>query len=177
MPPSPSDSGERNVLETYTDSDAGLRPPDTVPVLIVLGDARTLGKSRSVLRIDGSLEIGRMPSAPIHRSWAIDDDRASRRHATIEADVAEGTARIVDHGSRNGTTVDGRELRGESAPLSPGSLVFVGGHAAVFRFALEAELQAITQDLLDPFTPVATTSPELARKSRVLRVLAKGGDD
>jgi transcriptional regulator with PAS, ATPase and Fis domain len=162
---------------TRTDCVGTLALPDAVPVLIVVGDPKNLGAKRAVLRINGSLEIGRHPTADPEKAWIIDDNRASRRHAIIEVDALKGTAKIVDLGSRNGTMVDGKAVSSEFAELAPGSMVFVGTNAAVFRFVSVSDLQAIDQDLADPFTPVATTSPEVARKSRLLRRLAKGADD
>jgi transcriptional regulator with PAS, ATPase and Fis domain len=161
---------------TATEVASGLGPR-TEPVLIVIGSARSLGASRKVIRIRRSLEIGRQPDAKGDLGWAVDDDRVSRRHAVLEADATRGWAQITDLGSRNGTIVDGRAVSGESSVLSNGSLVFVGTQAAVFRFVSEADLVAIAQDLAEPFTPVATTSPELARKCQALRHLARGNDD
>jgi len=55
----------------------------------------------------GALEIGR--EGPV--AEVIDDGRMSRRHARISFDGRAWTVR--DLGSRNGTAVDGEELRGE----------------------------------------------------------------
>ena len=165
-----------NFDETRTDCEGG-HSPMTVPVLIVIGDAGTLGASRKVLRVEGSLEIGRRPDATGAKAWIVDDHRVSRRHALLQVDPRKGIAEIVDLDSRNGTLVDGRMLGQELTPLRPGAMVFVGSFAAVFRFVLESDLEAIEQELASPFTPVATTSPELARKSRLLRHLARGAED
>jgi pSer/pThr/pTyr-binding forkhead associated (FHA) protein len=151
--------------------------PKVVPVLFVVGDARTLGATRAVVRIDGSLEIGRSPDATGEKVWILDDDRVSRRHVEIKADAGRGWAEIADLGSRNGTVVDGRALGSGSGAAGAGAMIFVGTHAAVFRFVLESDLAAINEDLATPFTPVATTSPELARRSQMLRRLARGQDD
>jgi transcriptional regulator with PAS, ATPase and Fis domain len=165
-----------NYEDTRTDCDASKLPAQAVPVLIVIGDAARLGASRAVVRIPGSLQIGRAPDAPAEQGWAVEDDRVSRRHALIEVG-APGRAHIRDLGSRNGTLVDGRAVGGDPVPLGAGSIVSFGTHAAVFRFAAEVDLEAIEQDLGSPFTPVATTSPALARKALILRHLAKGDDD
>jgi transcriptional regulator with PAS, ATPase and Fis domain len=164
------------LTNTRTDTDAAALPK-VVPVLFVLGDARTLAKSRAVVRIEGSLEIGRSPDATGEKVWILDDDRVSRRHVEIRADASRGTAQIVDLGSRNGTIVDGRALGTVPVPLPPGAMIFIGTHSAIFRFVLEADLAAINEELAAPFTPVSTISPELARRSKMLRHLAKGGDD
>ena len=163
--------------ETRTDGDVGNLPPMAVPVLIVVGDSTGLGASRRIIRILGSLEIGRRPDATGERAWAVEDDRVSRRHALIQINTRLGIAEIADLGSRNGTTVNGQPLGTTPVPLLPGALILVGSHAAVFRFASEQDLQAIQQELTSPLTPVATTSPELARKCFVLRHLARGRED
>jgi transcriptional regulator with PAS, ATPase and Fis domain len=164
--------------DTRTDVEGNGTAPRLVPVLIVVGDARNLGASRDVIRIDQTLEIGRRPDASAPASWIVDDDRVSRRHAVLQVDPRRGRAEIIDLGSRNGTILDGRALVGtDPVPLLPGSIIFVGSFAAVFRFVLESDLHAIAQDLATPFTPVATTSPELARKIQVLRHLAKAQED
>src|SRR3954471_13601246 len=164
--------------DTRTDVESNGSGPRLVPVLVIIGDARTLARSRAVLRIEGGLEIGRRPDGTAGTSWTVDDDRVSRRHALIQVDPPRGRAEIVDLGSRNGTVVDGRALVGtEPVPLLPGSILFIGSHAAVFRFVLESDLEAIAQDARNPFTPVATTSPELARKTQILRHLAQGQED
>ncbi len=162
---------------TLTSSAHAPESTSGVPVLIVIGDALRLGASRKVLRIEESLEIGRRPIAQGPRAWTIDDDRVSRQHAVIEVDAVRGLARIEDLGSRNGTIVDGKTTRSSVAELGPGSLIFIGSFAAVFRFASESDLVAIAHELADPFTQVPTTSPELVRKAQTLRTLAKGSTD
>jgi transcriptional regulator with PAS, ATPase and Fis domain len=162
---------------TRTECDPSGIPALALPVLIVIGDARTLGASRAVIRIKGSLEIGRRPDATADRAWTIEDDRVSRRHAVVRVDSLRGTAEITDLGSRNGTIVDGQPLADRTTQLAPGSLIFVGPFAAIFRFASESDLKAIEEELATPLTPVATTSPELARKSRIIRHLAKAKED
>jgi transcriptional regulator with GAF, ATPase, and Fis domain len=163
--------------ETRSDSDSGSLPPMAVPVLIIVGDAATLGTSRAVRRISGSLEIGRRPDASGAQAWAVDDERASRRHAIIRLNARLGIAEIADLGSRNGTLMNGLPVGPEPTPLPPGAMLFIGSHAAVFRFVSEQDLQAIEQELASPLTPVASTSPDLARRCFVLRQLARGNED
>jgi DNA-binding NtrC family response regulator len=172
----PRRAPDPELTNTRTDTDAA-DLPKLVPVLFVLGDARGLARSRAVVRIEGTLEIGRSPDATGEKVWILDDDRVSRRHAEIRADAGRGWAQIVDLGSRNGIIVDGRALGTEPVPLAPGAMIFIGTHAAIFRFVLETDLAAINQELVTPFTPVSTISPELARRSQMLRHLARGGDD
>jgi sigma-54 dependent transcriptional regulator, acetoin dehydrogenase operon transcriptional activator AcoR len=168
------DLGDRTRTATEEEQAAA---PRTQPVLIVIGAARKLGASRRVLPIPGALEIGRQPDAKGDGGWAVDDDRVSRRHALVQADGRRGSAQLTDLGSRNGTIVDGQAVSGGPVPLLNGSLIFLGTHAAVFRFVSDADLAAISQDLADPFTPVATTNPDLARRFQMLRHLAKGNED
>jgi sigma-54 dependent transcriptional regulator, acetoin dehydrogenase operon transcriptional activator AcoR len=163
--------------DTRTDCDTSRLPAQAVPVLIVLGDAQRLGASRAVVQINGSLEIGRAPDAAGDKAWVVEDDRVSRKHALIQTDAVTGAATITDLGSRNGTQVDGRPIGEEPVSLAAGSMVCVGTFVAVFRYAADTDLEAITQELATPFTPVATTSPALARKSLILRHLARGDDD
>jgi transcriptional regulator with PAS, ATPase and Fis domain len=169
-------SPDLELTNTRTDTDAA-DLPRVVPVLFVAGDARTLAGSRAVVRIEGTLEIGRSPDATGEKVWILDDDRVSRRHVEIRADASRGSAQIADLGSRNGTIVDGRALGTGPVQLAPGAMIFIGTHAAVFRFVLETDLAAIDAERATPFTPVATISPELARRSQMLRHLARGGDD
>lgn len=65
--------------------------------------------------------VGRSDECELHLAHPL----VSRRHASIE--LAQGNTYIVtDLESRNGTLVDGRELRGASARAADGSLVQIG---------------------------------------------------
>jgi hypothetical protein len=80
-------------------SDSGARVP-------LVGPEVTIGRSRD-------------------RDISIDDSRISRAHAHLEA-RARGWV-VIDDGSANGTTVDGRPLNPhEPAPIRAGSVVAVG---------------------------------------------------
>lgn len=63
--------------------------------------------------------IGRDPEAIV---W-IDDESVSRRHATIS--IGKAGATIKDLGSKNGTYVDDKKIRG-ATPLSDGGVVKIG---------------------------------------------------
>jgi hypothetical protein len=71
--------------------------------------------------IGASTVVGRFPSGdiPIH------DPRVSHRHIRIETDPATGAAVLVDLGSRNGTILNVKKVRGQ-APLEPGDLIRIG---------------------------------------------------
>ena len=66
--------------------------------------------------------VGRAKAAAI----ALNDDRVSRRHCVLV--VEDGVASVVDLGSRNGTRVDGREVRkavlSEALPVRVGKTTF-----------------------------------------------------
>lgn len=70
--------------------------------------------------------LGRSPSCEI----PLEDQKVSRRHAKIS--WAEGQARIIDLGSRNGTVVNGEKIEAE-AILLPGDRVQVGETTILFE--------------------------------------------
>lgn len=99
------------------------------------------------------------------------DPLLSRRHMQIGWNA--GRCEVVDEGSLNGTLVDGRRLgKGQAAPLSDGSILCFGKHAAVFRRVSPASLAALEEDQSTPFGPVPTSSPALAASLAILRRLA-----
>lgn len=90
--------------------------------------------TRSVLLAEpGDYLIGRDPECRI----ALDDDRVSRRHASLTA--AGGAWRIVDLGSKNGTVVDGRAI--ETAELTGRSWLSLGGLVAGFEILSPREVE------------------------------------
>jgi transcriptional regulator with PAS, ATPase and Fis domain len=150
---------------------------ETVPVLLVVGDARRGGASDRprLLLLPPSLEIGRVRDESVDAEGGrlgLPDKLLSRVHLRIER--VPGGCDVEDPGSLNGTFVDGRRLVGRQR-LSDGNLLLFGGHAAVFRRVSEETLAAISEDLAGPFGPVATTSPTLANTIWRLRRLAKSG--
>lgn len=74
----------------------------------------------------GENVVGRDPDAQV---W-IDAGGVSRRHASIQID--RGCARIVDLGSKNGTTLGGHPIE-SAAPLRDGDRVMFGSVPAVYR--------------------------------------------
>jgi transcriptional regulator with PAS, ATPase and Fis domain len=70
--------------------------------------------------LGAKLRFGRIASADV--DVAIDDPKLSRAHATVTR-VGLG-AKIVDHGSRNGTFVNGARI--EATPLRLGDIVRIG---------------------------------------------------
>jgi S1-C subfamily serine protease len=85
-----------------------------------------------VLEVDRPLVLGRVRGADV----VIRDARASRRHAELVPD--DGTLRLRDLGSANGTLVDGEPAR--EAELCGGEEIRIGG----VRIAVLAQEPAVT---------------------------------
>ncbi|HVU01350.1 MAG TPA: sigma 54-interacting transcriptional regulator [Polyangiaceae bacterium] len=77
----------------------------------------------------GSVLFGRAPEAQVR----IDDARASRRQAELRRNGRE--LQLVDLGSRNGTKLNDKRLRGESAAVTGGDVIGVGGVEALVATA------------------------------------------
>jgi transcriptional regulator with PAS, ATPase and Fis domain len=158
---------------------AGATAKDSVPVLLLVGNAQR-GGALDVARVQpiaGTLEIGRARAdqdQDVAGRLGLPDRLLSRQHLRLER--LPGGCDLEDLGSLNGTVLDGRQLKGR-ARLSEGSVVFFGGHAAVFRRVTEDALKAIDEDLTEPFGPVATTSPGMATMLWRLRRLARSGTE
>jgi DNA-binding winged helix-turn-helix (wHTH) protein len=75
---------------------------------------------------EGENVIGRHPACTV---W-INASSVSRTHARII--TTQGTATIVDEGSRNGTFVDGQRIAG-AHPLADGATITFGSERATFR--------------------------------------------
>lgn len=74
----------------------------------------------------GSVVLGRSSEADI----LVDDTGVSRRH--LEIRTGQGTARVVDLGSTNGSYVNGQRVHGE-AELTDGSVITMGRTRITFR--------------------------------------------
>jgi DNA-binding NtrC family response regulator len=111
-------------LARYGDDGGG---PGTAYLLVVDSD------SSSIVHLphSGAIVIGRAPEAEVRVQHA----SVSRRHATIRID--DGTLRIADLGSHNGTRVNG-ELVTESRTLASGDVVTVGDVVLVVQFSTPA---------------------------------------
>lgn len=75
---------------------------------------------------DRTVQIGRHPSNDI----VLEDDLASRYHCVIEP-AADGSFRVRDLGSRNGTNVNDEPVSEKG--LASGDVIRVGGHEFRFR--------------------------------------------
>ena len=146
-----------------------------IPVLLMVGSAESpsLPANRRLQMIGNGLEIGRR--APDHTRPGInvallDDTLVSGHHARVVPQVG-GTFDLIDLGSKNGTWVDNARIE-RNVPLRDGALVFLGNHVGIFRLVSALELEAIKNDLVQPFGPVATSSPSMALACDRLRRLA-----
>jgi transcriptional regulator with PAS, ATPase and Fis domain len=152
-----------------------LRPPPPErgehSVLIVAGSATGERPDAGIVVLHELLEIGRGQGASFP-DW--DEDRMmSRRHATI-ARLPNGRYAIRDHDSTNGTWVNGARLTsGVRRKLDDGAVLMTGGLVFVFRRVKEEDLNAIQEDAAQPFAPVATRSPAMAKVVRRLRRFAR----
>jgi len=100
-----------------------------MPALLLLsGPAAGLRRE-----VTGEVILGRSPSCDI----PLEDSKVSRRHARIA--IEEGTARVSDLGSRNGTIVNGERIEAE-AVLLPGDRVQVGDTTVLFEPPTRAAL-------------------------------------
>jgi two-component system, NtrC family, response regulator AtoC len=116
-------------FEPATSLDAGLAPiePQRLRTYVLVRDETG---SRVVNLSDGETVLfGRTPGAQVR----VDDTRASRRHAELSRQGDELV--LTDLGSRNGTKVNGRRLRDESAVVTGGDVIVVGGTEAIVATA------------------------------------------
>ena len=92
--------------------------PESEDVFLVCRDD---GTTRVLaLAVGQSVVVGRAPESTLVTA----SSRVSRRHASI--DFREGVLSITDHASRNGTTVNGKVLRGATLALDGGDVVAIG---------------------------------------------------
>jgi DNA-binding NtrC family response regulator len=101
--------------------------PGSVYLLVVDNDSSSIFH----LPHSGAVVIGRAPDVELRVQHA----SVSRRHATIRID--DGTVRIADLGSHNGTRVNG-ELVSEARTLASGDVATVGDVVLVVHFSTPA---------------------------------------
>jgi transcriptional regulator of acetoin/glycerol metabolism len=150
-----------------------------VPVLLIVGnaEAKTPPSTGRVVTFEKALVLGRKPATNAEAgtsTFVLDDRMVSGRHLTIAR--AGESYELTDLGSTNGTVVDGVVAQ-PNVRLHEGSLLFVGGHAAVFRVISINELSAIMTELERPLGPVGTVNPMLAVLCGKLRKLAEAGEE
>lgn len=108
--------------------------------------------------------IGRDPSCEI----LLEKDAVSRRHAVLERDG--NVWRITDLGSRNGTLLNDRPIKGSMA-VSPGDVLTCAGE----KLTIEAD-QAETVDLEWPRAKPSEFQLSM-REREVLKLVAEGLTD
>lgn len=82
---------------------------------------RTGGREEEVVALPPDLTLGRGPGVDL----VLDDPGASRRHARIRL-AEDGTAEVLDLGSKNGSLLNGRRLPPGPVALRPGDELTVG---------------------------------------------------
>jgi len=150
-----------------------------VPVVLVCGnaDGTMPDPAERVVTFDTSLLLGRKEVTarePGAAALVIRDRMVSGQHATIAR--TDAGFELTDLGSTNGTVVDGVPAQ-PTAKLHEGSLIFIGGHAVVFRMASLTELAAIATEMEAPLGPVGTVNPTLAVICSKLRKLAEADEE
>lgn len=107
-------------------ADRPVRPAGEDPGLRPGPRFRLVLETREIQLLEGENVIGRDPDAAL---W-IDHPSVSRRHARIV--VKNGKAALEDLESKNGTHLNGKEIRRRAA-LEDGDEVRIGPQTAVFR--------------------------------------------
>jgi DNA-binding NtrC family response regulator len=136
-----------------------------LPRMLLLGDELVLGR-------------GSPAEPPSPGRLYLDDPLVSGQHARLRS--AGERVVLEDLGSKNGTFLATRgEARRLTAPaaLGDGALLFLGGHAFIYRLISALALEAIEEELRQPFAAVATASPLLAMVTHRLRRWAPGGGE
>jgi DNA-binding NtrC family response regulator/pSer/pThr/pTyr-binding forkhead associated (FHA) protein len=128
-------TGNRHPLEGPTEFDPGTQadldgavaaqPGFRVYLLVTEGDSTRVVD----LPDGGAVLFGRAPESTV----VVEDTRASRKHAELRRNGRE--LALVDLGSRNGTKLNDKRLRGESAPVVGGDVIGVGGVVAIVATA------------------------------------------
>ena len=157
--------------ELTTQDHVSSNPADELSgVLLILGAFQGPDRGTRLLPVTQEVVMGRGRADSGH-DWRIDDTTVSRRHARL---THEGSAFCLeDLGSRNGTWLDGANLRATKTRLRSGALIVIGSEAAMFRLMTADELSAVGTDQERSLGPVTTASPLLARALRRLRILAR----
>jgi DNA-binding NtrC family response regulator len=150
-----------------------------VPALLIVGNIDGGGPTGvgRIATFENTLIMGRKPATNVEpgtSSLVLRDRMVSSRHASIAR--AGEAFELTDLGSTNGTIVDG-VVAHPTIKLNEGSLVFIGGHAAVFRILSLNEIGAMSTELQRPLGPVPTVNPTLAVLCAKLRKLAEAGEE
>jgi two-component system, NtrC family, response regulator AtoC len=110
----------------------------------------------------GSIVIGRAAEADL----VLDHPSVSRRHATLHAGTPLS---LEDHGSANGTFIDGQKVEpGSTSPIAPGMVVELGAAMLVLRGASSSDTKRA-----DPALDVPDADPPMAEVYELIDVVAK----
>lgn len=149
-----------NPFDEATDFEGG----DTKPRVRFEVRHKAIGARRSGVLPADEVIIGRGgPGVHVALTW---DRHASRRHVRLWSDEG-GRLMVTDLGSRNGTFLDKRPLKG-TLPITPDNVLRIG--ATRIRVRLEEEVQVVEeQDVLEvELQPKAEaeTLPEVSPSAR-----------
>ncbi len=92
-----------------------------------------------------------------HCDLVLNDERASRRHATLEV-TDDDRAVLVDLDSANGTLVDGIRVEGPTT-VGPGQVITVGGTELVVQADPSSGTTSSTDTIVGPSVIAAATPP------------------
>ncbi|HEY0711463.1 MAG TPA: sigma 54-interacting transcriptional regulator [Polyangia bacterium] len=157
-------------LATQDQTDESSRGEPQQAALLILRQGGRLLVPPRLQRLRYGFAIGRGVPELTDERWQVDDVLVSRKHALIALGKA-GWA-LTDLGSRNGSVVANRMIRGTSTPLESGTVFSVGGHVAVFLLLDNADASTIETDGGVPIGPVRTCSPALMGVATRIQLLA-----
>lgn len=163
-------------MNHHTEVQAPVASTTRTPVLIIVGDAAMggappAGAGRIIVIGGAGLVAGRSAEAEGDLSaWRLTHRRASGKHARI--DRSDSLCVLQDLGSTNGTLRNGAFVRGP-VPLVDGDLLFLGAHAAVFRWLSQDDQAALTESMRAPMGPTVSASPATAAGEMKLRRMAR----
>jgi hypothetical protein len=159
MPQSPLAPQPETETETARTLQTARRPLLTLR-LVFSGDAGVCSGPGELLSA-GALAIGRT----VEQGLCLPADRrASRHHATIEVAVDEAEVTVRDHGSKNGTFVNGARIT--QATLRDGDLLRIGDSFFILRY------EPVASAVDTPIEGVVGISPAMRALRRELRLLA-----
>ncbi len=140
---------------------AAARPPRTFVLTAVSGPDSGTSFEIDVSR-GGRVLIGQSPACAVRLA----DPAVSRRHAAF--DIVDGSLRLTDLGSTNGTFVNG--VRAREVALAGGETVHVGSD--VFRLEPGGDSVEQTTELQSSFGRFVGASPEIRRLYPTMRRIA-----
>lgn len=89
----------------------------------------------------GQISIGRLAECTVQ----LLDDSVSRQHCTVAFDRAEGRFVVSDHGSANGTEVNGEGIEGPTH-IDDGTVIGVGDSALLFTMREYPDKESALKD-------------------------------